>query len=332
MKSTSSRPITVLMSVYNGERWLEESIISVLNQTFTDFEFIIVDDGSTDQTAEILEQFTQRDSRVRVLTKGNSGLADSLNYGISHSRGEWIARIDADDICEPSRLEKQVAITQSDSSIVLVGSGLVIIDEFGKKHRQHSYPAGHYRLVQRLARHGAFPPHSSALFKKAALRRQTAYRTRIRRSQDRDLWLRLSEKGKIACVNKPLVRIRKHSAQVSHEESGKRQLVDSHVAMVSYWLRRCGVQDPVDFYSDSDFTAFRAWVSSSLNADSFLRLAHFTAEIKTQVSNSAGIIKGVRTLLRSITYSPDVFYYWASRKVFGSSLPKRLAKKWQRLA
>ena len=332
MKTATSVPITVLMSVYNGERWLAESIQSVLNQTFSDFEFIVVDDGSSDQTLDILEQFSRSDSRVRILTKVNSGLADSLNYGIAHSRGAWIARIDADDISEPRRLEKQVALTQSDSSLVLVGAGLVIIDEFGQMHRRHCYPVSHCSLVRRLARHGAFFPHSSAFFKKNALGQQQTYRVRIRRSQDRDLWLRLAEVGKITCVNEPLVRIRKHSGQVSHEESGKRQIFYSHVAMVSYWLRRLGFQDPVDCYSDSDFESFRVWISRSLNRNDVFETAQFLGGVKAQVSEADGIMKKMAFLTRTVLSRPDIFYCWASHKAIGSGLPKKIAKQWRQFS
>lgn len=91
--------VSVLMSVYNGERWLAESIESVLNQTFTDFEFLIVNDGSTDGSGEIINRYAEQDSRIHVFDKPNTGLADSLNYGIARAKGEWIARIDADDVC-----------------------------------------------------------------------------------------------------------------------------------------------------------------------------------------------------------------------------------------
>ena len=123
--------ITVLMAVYNGERWLAESIQSVLEQTFTNFEFIIVNDGSNDCSLQIINQFSKKDSRIRVYNKKNSGLADSLNYGIAEARGEWIARIDADDICSLERLQKQIECVRLNTDLVLVGSGLVIIDENG---------------------------------------------------------------------------------------------------------------------------------------------------------------------------------------------------------
>lgn len=328
MKSFPSLPITVLMSVYNGDQWLAESTQSVLDQTFPDFEFIIVDDGSSDKTPEILKELSRRDSRIRVLTKPNSGLADSLNYGIAHSRGEWIARIDADDICEATRLEIQLAFTQSHRSLVLVGSGLVIIDQFGKKNRTHSYPSTHCHLVRRMSRHAAFFPHSSTFFKKNALRQKNFYRTRIRRAQDLDLWLRLSDVGKIACISNPLVRIRKHSAQVSHEDSGRRHLIDSHIAITSYWLRRFGFQDPVDIYSDSEFDNFRDCITRSLDENYVFDIADFLRSVKALESRSNGLMKRIFDLARFSLVQPNIFYLYARRRAFGSALPQRIAKQW----
>ena len=93
--------VSVLMCVYNGERFLRESISSVLNQTFKEFEFIIINDGSTDRTEEIIREFSILDNRIQFVNKKNTGLTKSLNVGINMAKGEWIARIDDDDICEP---------------------------------------------------------------------------------------------------------------------------------------------------------------------------------------------------------------------------------------
>lgn len=316
------------MSVYNGERWLSDSIRSVIDQTFSDFEFIIVNDGSKDRSHEILEEYSSLDSRICILDKDNTGLADSLNFGIAHARGKWIARIDADDISEPQRLEKQYDVAQSDARLVLVGTGLVIIDDCGQKYKKYVYPTKNEMLVRRLTRYGAFFPHSSAFFRKAALQQQIPYRTRIRRSQDRDLWLRLSEVGKIACINEPLVHIRKHSEQVSHEDLGYRQLVDSHVAMVSYWLRHFGAQDPVDSYSDQQFQLFRDWVYSCMQENSSFEIFQFVGSVKAYISESHKITSSVGSLAGEILNAPDIFYRWASSKIFGSGLPKKLAQQW----
>ncbi len=124
--------VSVLMSVYNGERFLRDSVESILGQTFTDFEFLILDDGSTDSTCEILEEYANKDARiVLVRNDRNLGLTRSLNKGLRLVRGEYLARQDADDISLPKRLEMQVKFLDAHPEVGVVGSALEIIDENG---------------------------------------------------------------------------------------------------------------------------------------------------------------------------------------------------------
>ena len=123
--------VSVIMSVFNGEDFLADAIKSVLHQTFTDFEFIIVDDGSNDRSLAIIQSFQELDSRIKIIVHKNQGLAKSLNIGIEHSKGKYIARIDADDLCYESRLEKQYAFMEENHSVDLIGSSVDVIDEDG---------------------------------------------------------------------------------------------------------------------------------------------------------------------------------------------------------
>ena len=109
--------VSVVMSCYNASRFLAEAIESILRQTFTDFEFIIIDDGSTDDTLDIIRTYAQTDPRIVVIEKANTGLADSLNVGIGAARGEWIARQDADDVSFPDRLFHQIEFLRALSLI-----------------------------------------------------------------------------------------------------------------------------------------------------------------------------------------------------------------------
>jgi len=108
-------PITVLMSVYNSEHFLIDSINSVLNQTFTKFEFIIINDGSTDSSLKIINQFALSDNRIKVINKSNSGTYDCLNIGIERAKGEWISIIDSDDVYETNKLESQYSFSKLNS-------------------------------------------------------------------------------------------------------------------------------------------------------------------------------------------------------------------------
>ena len=123
--------VSVIMSVFNGEDFLADAIKSVLNQTFTNFEFIIVDDGSNDSSLAIIQSFQELDSRIKIIVHKNQGLAKSLNIGIEHSIGKYIARIDADDLCYESRLEKQYAFMEENHAVDLIGSSVDVINEDG---------------------------------------------------------------------------------------------------------------------------------------------------------------------------------------------------------
>jgi glycosyltransferase involved in cell wall biosynthesis len=322
--------VTVLMSVYNGERWLSESIQSILNQTFSDFEFIIVNDGSTDRSLKIINHHAEKSSHIRVYDKPNTGLADSLNFGIENARGEWIARIDADDLCMPKRLEKQIGLVRSSAEFVLVGTGLVLIDGNGIKYKEHRYPTRHNALLCRLSRGGNFFAHSSALFKTSIVRKLGGYRPRIHRSQDRDLWLRMADWGIIGCIKDPLVQIRKHLQQISHDEGGQRQIVDSHVAMTSYWLRMLDKVDPVKIYSDKEFEQFRNWVSLRLQENMVFSGKLFVENIKLSVKTSVSCRSKVCTFVQNIQDHPYLAWRWLLHRYLGSSISKKLANEWSK--
>ena len=124
--------ISVVMSVYNGEKYLSEAIESILKQTYKDFEFIIVNDGSTDSSLEIIREYQKQDNRIKIIDQENTGLAKALNNGIKITQGKYIARMDADDISLPERLEIQVQFLNENKTIGLVGLSAIAIDEKGE--------------------------------------------------------------------------------------------------------------------------------------------------------------------------------------------------------
>src|SRR5687768_10604451 len=125
--------ISVLMSVYNGARYLSQSIESILAQTFSDFEFIIIDDCSSDSTPQILNEYARQDSRIRIIRNSeNKGLTASLNIGLTQAQGRYIARQDADDISLPQRFEKQIHYLEAHPETIVVSSNIGIIDNTGQ--------------------------------------------------------------------------------------------------------------------------------------------------------------------------------------------------------
>lgn len=311
--------VTVLMPCYNAEAWLTASVNSVLSQTFDYFEFIIVDDGSTDNSLAILKEMQKTDRRIVIFTKANTGLADSLNLGLSHSRGEWIARIDADDICEPGRLKKQFDLVCEQPELVFVGTSLVIIDENSISGARFTYPEGHDELLQNLILAKRFPPHSSAFYRRSSVIELGGYRRRVRRAEDWDLWLRLSTKGRLACIQEPLVRIRKHSGQVSLLGADD-QIIDCRIAIISYLLVQSGKQDPIDKDLIS-FNCFRDWVNERLVSEDYFVFTRW----KTRLRSS----KNVWALIKYLVLSFGSFGFWlklAREKMFGDGFGIRMSR------
>jgi glycosyltransferase involved in cell wall biosynthesis len=195
--------ISVVMAVYNDERYVSMAIESILQQTHSQFEFIIVNDGSTDGTLGILEQYAALDSRIQIVNQSNEGLVGALNNGIRHAHGEIIARMDGDDISMPRRLETLVRPFQQDPAVVLAGGNAELIDEMGETTG--------YRVIncadanQSITRRMIFQ-HGDILFRKTAYEKVGGYRKGFRYSQDYDLVLRMSDGGTL--VKEPSITYR----------------------------------------------------------------------------------------------------------------------------
>lgn len=322
-----SPTITVLMSCYNAARWLDEAINSVLSQTFRDFEFIIIDDGSEDETLNIIQRVAEQDPRIVMVAKQNSGLADSLNVGIHKARGKWIARIDADDICETTRLEKQLAVVLANPALVFIGSGLKEINEKGCVELTYSYPTSHELLVRNLISQRKFPPHSSAFFSTKIVRDIGGYRPRIRRSQDADLWLRLSEVGEIACLDEPLVRIRKHTNQISHDDSGKRQAINGRIVLTSYYIRQLGAPDPVNL-DQASFESFCEWITMKLENEKAFEIEKLRKELDHSFRDAPNMPTAILNVAVKVLCHPGLMWSLIVKKLDGGRLPRQQAMEW----
>ena len=213
--------VTVLMPVYNGERYLREAIDSILAQTFTDFEFIIVDDGSTDETPTILNGYT--DPRiVRLRNQTNVGLVESLNRGLAAARGEYIARQDADDVSLPQRLEKQLDFLESHPDVGLVGTTFAIVNSCGVILGIPSVPTQNGDIQERLLCANNFC-HGSVMFRRKCLEVVGAYRADLFPAEDYDLWLRIGEHFQVANLSDVLYQWRDWDASISGENTAWQQ-------------------------------------------------------------------------------------------------------------
>lgn len=193
-------PITVLMSVYNGEDYICKSIDSILNQTFTNFEFVIVNDGSDDNTSSILYDYKRKDSRIQLIEHKNIGLTKSLNIGINSSNGYYIARQDADDISYPERLEKQYNYLQQNIDTVLLGTRHREI--FNKKKVDGRVYKSEIKKVLRYINPFI---HSSVMIQREAFKKIDFYNEKMDTSQDYEAWLKISKIGDVHILDEVLL-------------------------------------------------------------------------------------------------------------------------------
>jgi len=201
------------MSVYNGERYLREAAESILNQTYTDFEFIIIDDGSRDGTWELLSSFN--DPRIRlVCNEKNMGLTQSLNKGIQMSRGDYLARQDADDISTPERLALQMRFLEEHPDVGVLGTWVAYVDEQGQRIGTWATP-GSPLLVSWSLLFGNCIAHPSVIVRRSLLRQGMRYRAEIPYAQDYELWVRLNTKTRLANLTEVLYWRRVHDEMIS---------------------------------------------------------------------------------------------------------------------
>lgn len=205
--------VSVILPVYNAAGTVEQSVRSILGQTFRDFELIIIDDGSTDRSADVINAID--DGRIIFLRQRNIGLAATLNKAISLARAPLIARQDNDDISYPSRLQKQVDYLKEHPEVVVVGTAARIVDanlaETGRWHRHACQPD---ELKYNLLFENPFV-HSTVMFRKSAWAAAAGYSTSKDIFEDYDLWSRMSGAGKLANLNEVLLDYRESPAGMS---------------------------------------------------------------------------------------------------------------------
>jgi glycosyltransferase involved in cell wall biosynthesis len=227
--------ISVVLPAYNAERHLSEAIESVLRQTHEDLELILIDDGSADRTRTIMEEFGRIDARVRVVHHSNWGLVRSLNHGIEVARAEWIARMDADDVMEPSRLERQIAFLANHPSLAVAATLVSYIGSDGRvlgySYSNLTRPGAAERIRSRDRL--IHVPHPTVLMRRDTVLQIGGYRKEFRHCEDLDLWNRLADAGEEILVQPEyLLRYRIHDTSVSRISSRMDYLV-------LLWLEQC---------------------------------------------------------------------------------------------
>lgn len=217
--------VSTIMSAYNAQPFVSEAIQSMLNQTFTDFEFLIINDGSTDGTDAVLAKYEKLDRRIRILSQENKGLISSLNRGCRLARGKYIARMDADDISLPARLEKQVQHLESHPEIGILGTWIGVIDEEGSPLRTWKPPASPAVLMWTLCFRCGLA-HPSVMMRRDIVASLGFYRPEALHVEDYDLWARASHVTRLANIREILCLYRHWAGNVcSHHSKWQEKLI-----------------------------------------------------------------------------------------------------------
>ena len=223
--------ITVLMPVYNCELYVEEAVESILNQSFTDFEFLILDDASTDQTVSIIKKLD--DPRIHLIEKPiNTGYTNSLNYGLQLAKGKYVARMDGDDISLPERFAKQVAYMEANQDAVLCGTSYKIIGN----DKRIVIPERHDAIKLTLLKTNCIAHPSVMIRKKVLDEFLIVYDISKEPAEDYDMWVRLLLIGKLHNLQDILLEYRIHNAQVSREraEDQEKNAIEIKLKLLSY--------------------------------------------------------------------------------------------------
>lgn len=237
--------VSVILPVYNADLFLEESIQSILGQFYSDIELIVVNDGSSDRSADIISGWAAKDVRLKVFNQQNAGLVSALNKGIELANGKYIARMDADDIAVPDRLGKQVAYLEANPDISVLGTQMEIFGDDVKKYKRSKYPTQPSRVLKELQAGRNPICHPSVMMRRSTLNDIGGYRSFFTSAEDYDLWLRLSEVSGIANLPEVLLRYRQHGGSITATKA-QQQNFSRGMARFASEKRKQGFQDPID--------------------------------------------------------------------------------------
>ena len=248
--------VTVLMSVYNGEKYLRESIDSILNQTFNNFEFLIIDDASTDSSLNILHSYS--DPRIKLIkNRENIGQAESLNFGFQKAKGKYIARMDQDDISSLRRLEKQVQFMDNNPEIGISGCW---VQTFGENSYIWKYLTRHEYLKWGCLMDTSIFGHSSVIMRKIIIDKYNIRYNKIYLNiADYEMWLKGQELFRLANVNQVLLkyRIRENGSSVTNNIEIRNIL---NINKLEERLERKLSLKEMDFILGKRFTIFSGWI------------------------------------------------------------------------
>jgi len=271
--SMAKRQLSVLLPVYNAERYLHAAVESVLRQTFPEFQLVAVDDGSTDASLRILQAFARKDDRVRVITRPQSGIVGALNDGLNIADGDFIARMDADDVAESERFAVQLEFMAVRPNCVAVGTDVLYTDPEGAPLVRHKPAITHEQiLAQLLEGNGGALIHPSVMFRRKAVECVGRYRERYQWIEDLDIYLRLSELGELVNLPEVYLQYRQHLKSINRTRSKREdlrwELVNLHRERHGLAARPC--QNGASEFPASKAGWRRHWAYEAARGDQWL--------------------------------------------------------------
>ena len=245
------------MPVYNSEEYINESITSILNQTYENFELIIIDDGSTDNSKEICKNLSKKDNRIIFLDNDHVGLTKSLNKALEIAKGKYVARQDADDVSLPNRFERQIKWFLKDKRRVLCGTNCKILTQNNKYKNNRSLKFTSNGIRKKLQYSNCFV-HSSTMFLRESAQKLGNYDENLKFAQDYDLWWKLSTQGEVGNLNEKLLILRNriNSISVKNENNQTLDFIKSSIKFYAYNKKILSINDhkEIAFYENNDLT------------------------------------------------------------------------------
>lgn len=215
--------VSVVMPVFNARPFIAQTLESICNQSFADWELILIDDGSTDGTNEILARYRQADARIQVVRTENRGQVNACALGVSMARGEFIARHDHDDLSEPERFALQIEALRANPDLVALGTGCLLIDSAGDVRGRQKVETSPQRIRKQLAYENPMK-NPTVMLRKWAWDKVGGERACFGHAHDYDLWLRMVEIGDLGNIDQPLLRYRVHDGQASYVYSASQAI------------------------------------------------------------------------------------------------------------
>ena len=236
--------LSVVMPVFNAGDYLIEAVESILRQSFSDFELILINDGSTDGSGSILDRMARADARIRLHHQSNRGLVETLNRGFDLARTPYVARMDADDVAIPDRFDKQISYLEMHPEVALLGGAIDMINGQGEVFSHAAHACTNEEIQATLLKSCCFA-HSTVMVRKDAVSAAGGYRKAFVHCEDYDLWLRLAEKHVLANLPDTVLQYRIHPQQVTSLHL-RQQIVGAFAAQAAAQIRRQTGTDPVD--------------------------------------------------------------------------------------